>query len=319
MDSLRSEIRSFLGLTHPELGGAPVVHEEVREEAFTRKAVSYTTSDGETIHAFLFEPLRAKRGAAVVVLHQHNSEWAIGKSEIAGLTGDPLQAFGPALVRAGLTVLAPDAIGFESRCAQAPVVTKAHGTADGWLQYYNHAMHRLVRGELLMTKILADVASAITAVGELASTDRVGVAGHSYGGNVALFAAALDTRIAFACSSGAACSFRHKLAHGTGLEMALVIPGFATRFDQDDLMRCVAPRNLLVVSSDSDPMSADASDLVARARPAYLALDCVEKLQHLRVEGPHALDTLRFTAIVEWLAAQGSNVGGTGAARALLL
>src|SRR5262245_34147327 len=314
MNSLRAEIKAFLGLRQPERGSAPVVHDQVCAAGFTRKAVSYKSPDGDTIEAFLFEPLAAKCGAAVVALHQHNSEWAIGKSEVAGLVVDPLQAFGPALARAGVTVLAPDAIGFESRCAApgyggtlAPPVTKARATADGWLQYYNHAMHRLVRGELLMTKILADLASGVTAIKELASTERVGLVGHSYGGNVVLFAAALDTRIAFACSSGAACSFRHKLAHGTGLEMALVIPGLAKRFDLDDLMRCVAPRKLLVVSSHDDPLAADAGDLVERARHAVLVAGIPGNLQHLHHGDRHALDPQRFAAIVGWLAAQGSN------------
>ena len=311
MGSLRAEIASLLGLAQPDDGGAPGVYDEVREDGFTRKAVSYASADGDTIEALLFEPLATKCGAGVVALHQHNSEWAIGKSEIAGLVGDPLQAFAPALARRGVTVLAADAIGFESRCARpghgaalAPQITRAHGTPEGWLQYYNHAMHRLVRGELLMTKILNDVASGVTALQRLANVDRVGVAGHSHGGNVTLFAAALDTRIAFACSSGAACSFRHKLAHGTALDMSLVIPGFAARYDVDDLMRCVAPRPLFVVSSEGDPFAADAGLLVERARPAFVAAGAEADLRHLHAGTGHALDRQRFDAIVAWLEAQ---------------
>jgi pimeloyl-ACP methyl ester carboxylesterase len=205
--------------------------------------------------------------------------------------------------------LAPDALGFESRRtlavtgdSLAPPALHERRNADGWLQYYNQAMHRLVQGELLMTKVLADAASAVTVVQELVGTDRVGVVGHSYGGNVALFAAALDTRIAFACCSGAACSFRHKLGHGTGLEMALVIPGFAAHFDLDDLMRCIAPRKLLVVSSDNDPFAADSATLVDRARSAFSELG--NHLQHLHHGQGHGLDPGRFNAIVEWLALQ---------------
>src|SRR6185437_1947146 len=167
-------------------------------------------------------------------------------------------------------------IGFESRCAQpghgaalAPKITRPHGSPDGWLQYYNHAMHRLARGELLMTKVLSDVACGVTALAALTGVDRVVVVGDAFGGNVAVFAAALDTRVTFACASGAVCSYRHQLAHGTGLEMALVIPGFASRWDFDDLMRCAAPRPFMVVSSDGDPYTADAGDLVARARPTF--------------------------------------------------
>lgn len=199
-------------------------------------------------------------------------------------------------------------MGFESRwgragqgSAIAPTAWRAGTRPEGWLQYYNHAMHRLVRGELLMTKFLDDVACGVTALQELSRVERVGIVGHSMGGNVAIFAAALDNRIAFACTSGAACSYRHKLAHGTGLEMALVIPGFATRYDFDDLMRCVAPRPLLVVSSHDDAFAADASTLVERVRHAYAAEGADADLQHLHIGVGHALDDERHAAIVTWL------------------
>jgi dienelactone hydrolase len=311
MDTLRSEISAFLRLAPLEQSAPPTVLEEVPLDGFTRKLVSYGAPDGDLVEAFLFEPHSPKPQAAVVMLHQHNSEWSLGKSEIAGLAGDPLQAFGPTLARAGVLVLAPDAIGFESRCASAghgnalaPPIKRPHGTANGWLQYYNHAMHRLVRGELLITKVLADVAAAVTAIQQFAGASRVGLAGHSYGGNITLFAAALDTRVGFACASGAACSFRHKLSHGTGLEMALVIPGFANRFDLDDLMRCTAPRKLFLVSSEDDPFAADATDLVANTKSAFQALGVSENLHHLRIGRGHALDTERFSAIAEWLTRQ---------------
>ena len=62
------------------------------------------------------------------------------------------------------------------------------------------------------------------------------------GGNTALFLGALDPLVDFVCASGAPGSYRRKLARGIGLEMALIIPGFASRFDMDDCQRCIAPR-----------------------------------------------------------------------------
>jgi hypothetical protein len=128
----------------------------------------------------------------------------------------------------------------------------------------------------------------------------MGVIGHSFGGNVALFLAALDARVAYACASGAIGSYRQKMAAGTALEGALIIPGFAGQYDLDDLLRCVSPRKLLVVSSDDDPLSSDAEELVQKARPAFELQGCTGHLQHLRTDGPHALDHSRFKAIVEW-------------------
>src|SRR4029450_974117 len=82
-----------------------------REGGYARSLVEYPAPDGDRIEAYLFEP-DATPTRAVLALHQHNSQWTMGKSEIAGLTGDPLQAFGPALARRGVLVLAPDAVGF---------------------------------------------------------------------------------------------------------------------------------------------------------------------------------------------------------------
>src|SRR5262249_39546395 len=153
---------------------------------------------------------------------------------------DPMQAFGPALARRGVAVLAPDAIGFESRVQPA-----VGGPGDGRLQYYNQMTHRLVQGDLLIRKMLSDLQAAISVLWQvLPAGSSIGVVGHSMGGAVALFLGALDTRINFTCSSGAVGSYRRKLARGIGLDMALVIPGFASHLDIDDVMRCIAPRQL---------------------------------------------------------------------------
>jgi dienelactone hydrolase len=309
--SLRENIQSFLRVSpsHPR----PQVR-SIREDegdGFARSLIRYLTPDGQAVEAFLFQPTNEEPSGAVLALHQHNSQWAIGKSEIAGLAGDPLQAFGPTLARRGITVLAPDAVGFESRLSTAgwgttfaPSLSKEHSTAEGWLQYYNHMAHRLVRGELLMTKILTDCAVALSVLRHHTKSSRLGVVGHSFGGTVALFLAALDARVAFACTSGSACSYRHKLATGTALDMSLVIPGFAKHFDLDDLLRCVAPRRIFVVSSQDDPYSADAEDLVSNALPVFEKQGCADHLQHLRVPGRHALDRARFEAISNWIVMQ---------------
>jgi dienelactone hydrolase len=310
MDLLRESIRTFLKLS--PLPNPPAIHivNEAEGDRFRRSLIRYSAHDGEQIEAFLLEPKIAEPRGAVLALHQHNSQWAIGKSEVAGLMGDPLQAFGPALARRGITVLAPDSIGFESRMKKAgwgttlaPALSKSHSTEEGWLQYYTHVAHRLVRGELLMRDILADCEIALSILHGRTKNSHLGVVGHSFGGTVALFLAALDTRVAFACASGAVCSFRHKLAAGTALEGSLIIPGFHERFDLDDLLRCVAPRRILVVSSESDPYSADASDLVKTALPAFEMQQCGDRLEHLRVPGPHALDQGRFDAILNWTVA----------------
>src|SRR3954465_1423746 len=76
----------------------------------------------------------------VVAFHQHHSEWHLGKSEVAGRAGDPLQAFGPALPRPGVVVPAPDAASFEDRRASGPGVERRDGDGP---QHHNEMAYRL--------------------------------------------------------------------------------------------------------------------------------------------------------------------------------
>ncbi|GAG89685.1 unnamed protein product, partial [marine sediment metagenome] len=57
----------------------------------------------------------AAPAAAICVWHQHNGQYDLGKSEPAGLEGDPQHHTGAALARLGYVVLSIDAIGFEER------------------------------------------------------------------------------------------------------------------------------------------------------------------------------------------------------------
>ncbi|GAB5519610.1 MAG: hypothetical protein RhofKO_18610 [Rhodothermales bacterium] len=117
--------------------------------------------------------------------------------------------------------------------------------------------------------------------------------GHSYGGLVALYHAALDNRVAFACSSGAVCSFEVRREAGTGINMFEVVPGLGNQIETHDLLTAIATRPMLVVSATEDPYAQDADHVLARvAHPS---------LEHLRVDGPHALDPARYDAIVTWV------------------
>jgi hypothetical protein len=100
--------------------------------------------------------------------------------------------------------------------------------------------------------------------------------------------------LAFAVASGALCSYAYKRQHHIALEMALVIPGFAQRWDMHHLLECVAPRPLLIVSAEDDSYSADAPAVIARAHPN-------DHITHLCDAGGHALTPERFARIVSFI------------------
>jgi dienelactone hydrolase len=304
IDALRQQIISFVGFSLPD---HPVTYktEDVRQEpGYTRIRIRYPGEAGDSIPAYLLLPDGQGSFPAVLVHHQHAGQRHLGKSEICGLTGDPLQAFGPALVRQGIAVLAPDSICFEDRRRNRSGM-EPDGEAD-FLQHFNEMCYRLVRGDTLMRKVLADSALGVSLLCAHPQIDaaRLGMLGHSYGGNTVLFHAGLDERVRFACSSGAACTYEHKMSHETGIEMAEAIPGFAARFDIPDLVTCFAPRPILLVSSSDDKYSRDAEGIAASARQACSASGTPERIQHLRYEGGHSLTPERFKDIVDWLVTQ---------------
>lgn len=296
---LRDELRAFLRF---EIGPTPLVEpgERREEPGYSLTAIRYSSPDGDSIPAQLLTPPGDGPFPAVLVHHQHNSEHRLGKSEPAGLAGDPLQAFGPALSRRGVVVLAPDSIGFEDRRRHA------HGVEphpeDG-PRHHNELTYRLLRGDTLMRKVLQDSASALSALAGLSEVDaqRIGMLGHSYGGSTVLFHAPLDDRVRFGCASGAAAGYGARMTLGTGIELAQVVPGFLERFEVHHLVACMAPRPLLLVSATSDPYSVDADAVEAAARPAYEGLAAGRALEHARFQGGHALTPERFDLITAWM------------------
>jgi dienelactone hydrolase len=297
----RQQIRQFLSFSIPEAPVAFVAHDMVEESGYRRIRVSYASPEGEPIPAFLLLPQGDGPFAAVLIHHQHNSQRHFGKSEVCGLVGEPLQAFGPALAKQGFVVLAPDSICFEDRRSNR-TGTEPDESADVE-QHYNEMCYRLLRGDTLMRKVLHDSAQSISLLGThpLVDAERIGILGHSYGGNTVLFHGALDERIRFACSSGAACSYQYKIAHQLGIEMAEVIPGFATRYDIAELVACFAPRQVLIVSATEDAASQDADTIVQAAQAMCASLSGPEHIAHKRYVGGHAITQERFHDIVYWL------------------
>jgi dienelactone hydrolase len=300
---LRQEISAFLQFSIPHDTVPFATHAVVKEHDYDRLQITYYNDEQDPIPAFLLLPHGTGPFPAVLVHHQHNSQWHLGKSEVCGLAGDPLQAFGPVLAHHSIVVLAPDAICFEDRRAQCSGIEPNPNTDADWLQHYNALCYRLLRGDTLMRRVLDDAACGVSLLRQHRAVDsqRIGTLGHSYGGNTVLFHAAVDVRLGFACASGAACTYATKMRHGTGIEMAEVIPGLTQRFDVQDLVKCIAPRKTLLLSATEDQYSQDAAIIIRTARETFAALGAEGNLAHRQYKGGHALTQERFEDIIEWM------------------
>lgn len=299
------DISTLLGLKN-DLSNAveyDVVDSEIKE-GYEQQLIVYQ-NEGSKIPAFLLIPVNAKTCPAIIIHHQHNGQRHLGKSEVCGLAGNPLQAFGPQLAKRGFVVLCPDSICFEDRRSNAMGIYPLDNDGD-FLQHYNEMCYRIIKGDTLMGTVISDAMAGITVLENLPYVDKekIGTLGHSYGGNTVFFLMTIDKRIRYGCASGSACTFQNRMENSVGIEMASVIPHFYEKYDIDDLVKCIAPNKLLIVSADDDKYSIDADFIYQQAKPIYTNLNADDNLQHKRYQSGHALTGDRFDYIVNWLCDQ---------------
>lgn len=296
--NLKNEIAEILRIKAADLPlhVNHIVLDSVQEDGYIRQLITYG-SCGDQVTAYLLLPEKLDHNPAILINHQHNREHHLGKSEVCGLAGNPLQAFGAALAKKGFVVLAPDALCFEER-RKNPCVEGF----DFW-QHFDEVCYRIINGNYMMKKVLEDAMNGITLLSGLPyiNCKEIGTLGHSMGGNTVLFLSALDDRISFSCASGSACTYANRMENNVGIEMASVIPDFHGKYDIYDLVSCAAPRKMLIVSAEDDKYSKDASYIIEKATPAYEKWDAMHNLCHKRFQGGHALTQERFDYIVEWI------------------
>ncbi len=272
-----------------------------KNDGYTQQLIEYIGFEKDKIRAYLIIPAGKGPFPGILIHHQHNSEWHLGKSEVAGLKGDPLNAFGPALAKSGFIVLAPDSVGFEDRRRTQSGTEKNEET--DWLHYYNGMAYRLVNGKLLLTTVLNDALIATELLASLVDVipEKIGILGHSYGGNTSIFHAAVDEKVNFICTSGSAATFRNKIENETGLEMSLVVPGILNHMDIDDILYNSHVDNMLIVSSNDDIYSKDADSIVESVQEKMIQSGKTMNLEHKRFQGGHALTQERFDFIIDWI------------------
>src|ERR1035437_1150089 len=147
-------IKAFLG-PFPARGELDAEEmEQVDCGSYIRWKIRYSVAPGERVTAFVCVPKEAETPtAAVFCHHQHAGKFALGKSEVVGLAGDPDQAYASELAEQGFITIAPDAIGFEERNWSPD-----RSENISWFELST----RLVRGQTLLAFCLHDISVAST-------------------------------------------------------------------------------------------------------------------------------------------------------------
>lgn len=248
-DTLRDHLLTCLGGPWPAPPPLNVkLRGSSRHRGYRVESLTFEAEAGDAIPALLLIPDRAtadRPAPAIAVWHQHNGQWHLGKSEPAGLAGDPEHHTGAALAQEGYVVLCPDALCFEER--QSPHLSGGDFERFEFLRY-------VVAGKSMAWKNILDMRRAVDLLCSRAEVchDRIGCYGHSMGSTHCWLVGPWEPRLK--CVVGNCCLptyvgiHRHHLLHC----FPNFIPGFHQYGDTPEIAGLIAPRPLLMNFGEED-------------------------------------------------------------------
>lgn len=259
----------------------PKVQRTEQKDGYRLEFLEYEVEPGDRVPAVLLVPdgvSATSPAPAVAVWHQHNGQWHLGKSEPAGLAGNPMHFTGVELAKLGYVVLCPDALCFEER--QDP---------DGRLKGGNFERFEFLRyvvgGKCMAWKNILDMRRAIDYLVSRAEVqgDRLGCYGHSMGSTHTWLVGPWEPRLK--CLVGNCCLPTYAAIHRTKLLHCFpnFIPGLYEFGDTPDVAGLIAPRALHLNFGEKDGGSPieEVRDAVRQIAAAYAQADAADRFTWL--------------------------------------
>lgn len=254
---------------------------------------------GDYLEGNLYYPAKVagkttKPGAKLpVVIWLHEYSYSTG---FAVNSDDIIAAF----VNKGFAVFLFDQLGFGTRIAE--------GT-----NFYQRYPHWSKLG-----KMVADTKAAVDTLGNLDIIDanRISAAGYSLGGTVAIFAAAVDDRIAAVASVCGVTPFRTTNQGNCGIRWYYDLHGLLPRLgfftgresrigcDFQDILACIAPRPALVVAPQQDRFANidDVRNCVSSAGKIYNLLNAKDNLHLYSPDDYNRFSRQILKKVLDWMA-----------------
>ena len=296
--SFRKRVLTHIG-TFPQSVPANISFDhEQRFKDYTGHIISYDLEENERVRAVLLTPeVVSGKMPAILAIHQHNGEYHLGKAETSGwdINGkikelNPMYAYGRDLVQRGYVVICPDLLCFEER--RDPHFGKSNDSGSSYEIF--EFTKRVQTGSSLLAKYLHDMTVALDVLCSLdyVDTARLGVIGHSLGGQTSLYTTWYDKRIKVGASS---CGFgmistiiRNKINHNK----SMYIPGFSTFADTNDILCDIAPRAFTFTSGVTDSLFPidGVREIAAKAERKFAGQGMSDKLLTHIFDGGHCFD-----------------------------
>lgn len=279
--TFRDQLLRCLGGDWPEpCDLEPQVIKTEQKDGYRLEWVDYAVEPDDRVPAIVMIPdgvSDASPAPGICIWHQHAGQWHLGKTEPAGLSGDPMHHTGVALVKEGYVVLCPDALCFEER--QDP---------DGLLEAGNFERFEFLRytvaGKCMAWKNILDMRRAVDYIASRPEVmaDKLGCYGHSMGSTHTWLVGPWEQRLK--CLVGNCCLPTYSAIHRTKILHCFpnFVPGLSQFGDTPDIAGLIAPRALHLNLGDLDDGSPidEARAGIERIAAAYAVKNASENFTH---------------------------------------
>lgn len=260
-----------------------------------------TGAHGDIPAYALFPKDASQMSPALLALHSHDRQYEIGKSGVVGLLGDPAHALGVLAARLGFVVLAPDLPGFEEN-RPSLAERKKNFALQGEHYERQLAMNALLWGATLQGRIASDLSACVSALAadRRVAQHRIFAAGHSFGGQEAMWTTRLDKRIA-GCLSSCGFSLARLIAERhIPHNMALYVPGLLPDLDFDAVGAALVSRPFYAIAAEEDAIYPVDGVRMVEAQ-VVRKRSVTNNYRFLYTPDPHAFSPDHITDGLRWL------------------
>lgn len=237
------------------------------------------------------ESIKSKRKPVLIFLAGSTSGVHVGWGEVrVPIDHDRVSCGSDILLRAahdGYFGVGVEQAGFGERQEKHLHKKSSSRTADAFC-------HLVMQGRSLLGLGATEVSSVIDWLVDNANEfeidiNKIYVYGHSSGGTLAQYCAALDPRIAGIVASGSVGYFKNTITKRGAASGLSVVPGILNWFEASDLISLIAPRSFIAVSGVNDHIFPyeGVKSVVDEASLFYERIGAAHKISALEADGEH--------------------------------